>query len=106
MKFNKEIEKEIDELVRQIVINYKPEKIILFGSATNKSIKKPNDIDLLIIKETKIPRLRRRADALQKVSYNIPLDVIVLTPEELKILKNKKSTFIEEILKKGTILYG
>ena len=40
MKFNKEIEKEIDELVRQIVINYKPEKIILFGSATNKSIKK------------------------------------------------------------------
>ena len=106
MKFNKERKKEIDEVIRQIINNYKPEKIFLFGSSLNKSTKKPSDIDLLIIKETKKHRLRRRADALKKVSYNIPLDIIVLTPEELKILENKNSTFIMEILKKGAILYG
>ena len=103
---NKKINKEIDALVEQLIHSYHPQKIILFGSAQDKSKKYPNDIDILIIKDTTQPRLRRRAEALKKVSCNMPLDLIILTPREVEILEKKNAMFIKEILKTGTILYG
>ena len=42
--------KEIDDIKNQLVEKYRPEKIILFGSATREG-KEVNDIDLLIIKK-------------------------------------------------------
>ena len=76
----------LKEITNRLVAEFNPEKIILFGSATTDSAIKPNDFDLLVIKNTKMPRLRRRAEVLKNVEYNIPLDLIVLTPNEIKRL--------------------
>ena len=103
---NRKIKKEIDNLVNQLVAHYKPEKIILFGSAQKKGRQQPNDIDLLVIKKTKQGRLRRRAEAMENVSCDIPVDLIILTPEEVEILKRKNTSFFREIMEKGTYLYG
>ena len=42
-------EKEIKAITEQIVKKYKPEKIILYGSAARGDFKKDSDIDMLII---------------------------------------------------------
>ena len=103
---NKKIKKEIDNLVNQLVSHYKPEKIILFGSAKKKGRQRPNDIDLLVIKKTNQRRLRRRAEAMKNISCDIPVDLIILTPEEVEILKSKNTSFIKQIIEKGIYLYG
>jgi predicted nucleotidyltransferase len=48
MRYQKEIKKIVDQIVR----NYKPEKIILFGGFTYDKIKENSDIDLVAIKKT------------------------------------------------------
>lgn len=46
-------QKEIKRITKQIVKNYNPEKIILFGSFAYGKPKPSSDIDLLIIKKSR-----------------------------------------------------
>jgi len=92
-------------IIKEIINNSNPTKIILFGSAVNPNNDNPNDFDLLIIKDMKAPRLRRRAEILKKIDYNIPLDILVFTPKEVEFLIKHKSPFLNDIMKKGVVLY-
>lgn len=100
--FNKEIKNIVEQLIRL----YKPDKIILFGSLVNDDINEGTDIDLFIIKED-IPNLGidriRQLDAL--VKYKLATDFIVYKPEELKERLKLGDPFIKNILKEGKVLY-
>ncbi|BER91405.1 nucleotidyltransferase domain-containing protein [Atrimonas thermophila] len=100
-----EAEKEIARLVKVLVRRYQPEKIILFGSLARGKATEESDIDLLIIKKTKEPRIYRRSKALRGIPRKVPLDVLILTPEEVKFLEEKQSPFIREITTQGKTLY-
>ncbi len=45
------LEKELENIVRQVIAKYQPEKVILFGSLVNGKIDQSSDLDLLIIKD-------------------------------------------------------
>ncbi len=45
-----DIEKEIEDIAEQIIEKYRPEKIILFGSAVRGEFTADSDLDFLIIK--------------------------------------------------------
>jgi len=99
------LEKELQRIVATLIEEYKPEKIILFGSLVTGRIHDWSDIDLLIIKETTTRRVYRRAEALKGTKRNIPMDVIILTPSEVKFLCDENSLFIKYILEKGSVVY-
>ena len=105
MKRKKIIRADLDHIIHKIIDNYQPEKIILFGSIAKGDSTETSDYDLLVIKPTATPRLRRRAEVFKDITYNIPIDLIVLTPEEIQTLLNNKSLFIHEILEEGVVLY-
>ena len=46
-----DISKEIQRITEQIIKEYKPDKIILFGSAARNDMKPDSDVDFLIIKK-------------------------------------------------------
>jgi predicted nucleotidyltransferase len=98
-------EKELARIVERLVQQYKPEKIVLFGSLAKGRGSGESDVDLLVIKRTGERRVNRRVEALKGVSRRVPLDVIVLTPEEVEFLRKKGSSFIQEILSTGKVLY-
>jgi uncharacterized protein len=98
-------EKEIANITKQIVKNYKPEKIILFGSFTSGRPKSSSDVDLLIIKETKKPRVERIKDVLMHVESNLPLEPLVYSPKELNERLALGDFFFQDILEKGKVLY-
>lgn len=100
-----EVEKEVARLVKVLVRRYQPEKIILFGSLAYGKATEESDIDLLVIKETREPRIYRRSKALSGIPRRVPLDVLILTPEEVAFLEEKQSPFIREILTQGKVLY-
>ncbi|MGC8778682.1 MAG: nucleotidyltransferase domain-containing protein [Candidatus Caldatribacteriaceae bacterium] len=100
-----DVEKEVTRLVKLLVRRYQPEKIILFGSLARGEVSEESDIDLLVIKKTEDPRMYRRSKALSGIPRKVPLDVLILTPEEVKFLEEKQSPFIREILTQGKVLY-
>jgi predicted nucleotidyltransferase len=98
----KKIEKKIVEALKP----YNPEKILLFGSRAGKKFKRDSDFDLLLVKETKKPPSERIPEArLHLLKINFPFDVLVMTPKEIKKRLKMGDFFIEEILKKGKVLY-
>lgn len=102
----KNIIRKIADLIQK---GYQPEKIILFGSYAYGSPDQDSDIDLLIIKETSERPLDRRVMVSRLVSdpsRRIPLEVIVLTPREVRKRLEGGDQFLDEILHKGKILYG
>lgn len=101
-----QFDKEIQNIVNQLIRLYKPEKIILFGSLAKDQIKQGTDIDLFIIKSD-VPKLGvdriRQLDAL--IKYRLATDFIVYKPQELEQRLKLGDPFVKTILKKGKVLY-
>lgn len=109
MTNNAEVRKVILEMVEKIKKEYQPERIILFGSFAYGSPDHDSDIDLLIIKDTSERPIDRRVAVTRLVSDPkrlIPFEPIVLTPQEIASRLKIGDQFIDEILRKGEILYG
>lgn len=100
-----DVESKIPGIVSKIVKFYKPELIILFGSFANNNYTEDSDLDLLVVKSTRKRPLWRRVEVRKMIQTDIPIDIIVFTPAEFVQLRESGSTFIEEILKNGEILY-
>lgn len=79
-------DKEIENIKKQIMDQYHPSDIILFGSCAKGAIHKGSDIDLCVILETADKRQTIR-NMLLDVNYDIDLDIVVYTPPECCELK-------------------
>jgi predicted nucleotidyltransferase len=100
---------EAKKLAETLVKQYKPEKIILFGSAARGDYHADSDIDLLIIKQSrkkKVYRIKEIFEFLRTVPRIYPLDPIVYTPDEIKERLSLGDYFIKRIMTEGEILYG
>ncbi len=109
MRNRQNIRTEIDKIVRQVVAAYRPEKIILFGSYAYGNPDADSDLDLLIIKKTSqsfIDRLVQVRKILTDPNRSVPLETIVLTPEELNVRLKIGDQFIQEIVTRGEVLYA
>ena len=85
---------------------YQPEKVILFGSWAWGKPTKDSDIDILVIKKTKKDHYKRIPEA-RSYLHNLDqaFDILVMTPREIKKRLKLGDFFIEEIIKKGKVLY-
>jgi predicted nucleotidyltransferase len=77
---------------------YKPEKIILFGSAALGDADEYSDIDLIVIKDTDKPFLQRLAEAASFISPYISVDLLVYTPKEIEAMIEEENPFIQQAL--------
>lgn len=96
----------LKSLAKRIGESLPIEKIILFGSYAYGKPHRDSDVDLFIVMKSK----KRPAERVMIVSDLIyprpfPIDIIVRTPQELKKRLSSGDFFVEEILKKGEILY-
>ncbi|MFH1258482.1 MAG: nucleotidyltransferase domain-containing protein [Elusimicrobiota bacterium] len=98
-------QQEIKKIAKQIIQNFKPEKIILFGSFAYGKPKPSSDVDLLIIKKSKKRKVERIKEILMKVESILPFEPLVYTPKELKERLDLGDYFFVTIVKKGKILY-
>ena len=98
---------QILKLVQILVNEYRPKKIILFGSYAYGYPKEFSDLDILIIKDSELPRFKRSREVrkLLRGLINIPKDILVYTPAEVEEWKEVDQAFITEIIKDGQVLY-
>ncbi len=96
----------LEDVVRRLIEGYDPDRIILFGSRARDAARPDSDIDLLIVKDTDAPPRERRMTVERLLSDRaIGLDLLVLTPREVRDLYATGAPLIEEIMESGRVLY-
>jgi predicted nucleotidyltransferase len=81
--------------------------ILLFGSHASGSARPGSDVDLLVIVETDQDPLALAGELYQLLRpRKFPLDVIVMTPDELRARRDGFDAFTREILAVGKVLHG
>lgn len=96
----------LSEIVRRIVHEAQPARVILFGSRARGDHRQESDIDLLVVSEDMRPRALR-ASALYGVLSDIliPMDILVYRPEEIEEWKNVPQAFVTTAIREGSVLY-
>lgn len=98
-------DKLISQVVEKVVKGAQPQKIILFGSSQIPG-SPTNDLDLFIVKPSKLRRDKRDIEIRKLLSDIVfPMDIFVYTPEEVKKHGSLPGSFINKILKTGKTLY-
>jgi predicted nucleotidyltransferase len=103
MKNNKAL---IEKITQRIVSGAQPDKILLFGSFASDSSNNDSDIDLLVIKDSKLRRDERDGE-IRKFLKDIifPMDIFVYTPKEVERFKNLSGSFLKKIFDTGRVVY-
>ena len=103
-----QIDQLISRIVKTISHEYRPQKIILFGSYAYGRATPDSDIDLLIIKDTDL-RMVDRFVEVKRLIYDpqlrIPVSPLVYTPHELQERLDMGDDFVEEVMREGKVLY-
>lgn len=100
------VQEKIQEMVRRIVVQFAPEKIVLFGSHAHGHADSDSDIDLLVIKPvTGSRRQERLAMRVALRGMGVAKDILLVTPEEVETSRELPGTIIRSALREGKVLY-
>lgn len=94
-------------MVRRIVREFQPERVILFGSHGRGEERADSDVDLLIVMPVKGSR-RDKAIEIGVALHDIrvPKDIIVTTPEDFEWRKEIAGTIERPAAMEGRTLYA
>jgi uncharacterized protein len=95
----------IDEVVRRIVEVAEPERIILFGSAARGEMTANSDIDVLVVKANTHRRRLAQQIYLNLIGVGRPVDVVVVTPEDIERYRDSQGLIIAPALRDGKVVY-
>lgn len=101
------MQEKIQEMANKIAQEFKPEKIILFGSYAWGEPHEDSDVDLFIVKDSSEKRIERARKARSAIwGMGVPVDILVYTPKEIRRRLEKGDFFIKDIIAKGKVLYA
>ena len=103
MVTRQEIQATCDDIVRE----FAPLQVILFGSYAYGTPTEDSDVDLLVVMD--IPKsefLKKAIEIRQRISYRFGLDLLVRSPEEIAYRVSYNDWFLREITEKGEVLHG
>lgn len=105
-KTQEQAEARIGEMVRRIVKNFDPDKIILFGSFASGTADADSDVDLLVVMPLTTSKRKQGAQIdMALADVGLPKDVIVVTPEEVQKYRDVVGSIVYPALREGKVLY-
>ncbi len=96
---------DIEQLSASIASEFKPQKIVLFGSHAWGTPTPDSDVDMLVILPFVGKGWQMAAAIREKVVVTFPLDLIVRTQSQIKERLNNHDTFMCKIIEKGRVLH-
>ena len=96
---------QIKSLCQQIVENFNPQKIILFGSHAYGKPTVDSDVDLLVVMPFEGRDSQKAIEIKTKIQTTVPLDLLVRTSEQVRARIEMEDFFMREINEKGKVLY-
>ncbi len=97
----------IGEMVARIVKKFDPDQIILFGSHARGTAERDSDVDLLIVMPVEGSSREQATEIdLALGDRELPLDLIVVTPEQFQRDRHRIGTIVEPAIREGRVLYA
>jgi uncharacterized protein len=96
---------QIEALSEQIARKFQPEKIILFGSYAYGQANDDSDVDLLVILPFDELPVQKAISIRQQINHPFPLDLMARTPLQIQQRLDMGDFFIQDIIKRGRVLY-
>jgi predicted nucleotidyltransferase len=94
------------EIVRRIVTQYDPERIILFGSYAYGHPGEDSDVDLLVVLDSPESEQERYLGICRLLRPRpFPVDIFVKTKAEVDAALRRRNYFYQDIVEKGRTLY-
>ncbi len=101
------MKRQIRSMVRRIVAEFDPDKIILFGSHARGDAGPDSDVDLLVVMPVKGSKRAKQLEIRAAVhSVRVPKDIVVSRPEEFQWRKDTVGTIEHPATHEGQILYA
>ena len=98
-----DIQATCDDIVRE----FAPLQVILFGSYAYGTPTEDSDVDLLVVMEIPESETRRQAGEIrQRIPRRFRMDLLVRSPEDIAYRVSYNDWFLREITEKGEVLYG
>ncbi len=98
-----DIQATCDDIVRE----FAPIQVILFGSYAYGTPTEDSDVDLLVVMPIPKSETRRQeVEIRQRIPRRFRMDVLVRAPEEIAYRVSYNDWFLREILERGNMLYG
>ncbi len=94
----------VRETVRQIVERFEPQRIILFGSLAYGTPHPDSDVDLLVVMPTR-NAVSTACRIRLAVDHPFPLDLLVRSPDDIRVRLAEGDSFLAEIVTRGLVLY-
>lgn len=98
----KDIEATCDDIVRE----FSPLQVILFGSHAYGTPKEHSDVDLLVVMPVTNSEARQQASEIrERIPRRFSMDLIVRSPEDIAYRLSYNDWFLREVTEKGEVLY-
>jgi predicted nucleotidyltransferase len=97
---------DIQAFAERIVEQFRPQRIILFGSHAYGTAGPDSDVDLLVVIPDGGRPLHKAAEIRRQVAAGFSLDLIVRDPDVLRWRIEQHDWFLKEIVEKGKVLYA
>lgn len=98
-------QKQILDFGRRLAQEFRPLKIVLFGSYAYGRPRPESDVDLLVVMPLQGSPVDKSVEMRLKLRPRFPLDLLVRTPAKIKERLALGDDFIRDILDKGKVLY-
>ena len=98
-----DIQATCDDIVRE----FDPLQVILFGSYAYGTPTEDSDVDLLVVMDIPESETRRQTiEIRQRIPHRFSMDLLVRSPKEIAYRISYNDWFLREIMEKGEVLYG
>jgi predicted nucleotidyltransferase len=96
---------QIQQVSDEIARRFQPERIILFGSYAYGTPTEDSDVDLLVVMPFEGRKSKQAIEIRRAVYAGFAMDLIPITPENLKYRLGVEDFFLREVVDKGKVLY-
>lgn len=95
----------IEEYVRRLVREFRPIKVVLFGSHAYGVPTLDSDVDLLVVMPDGGDPLTKAGEIRSRIPRSFPLDLIVRDPDTLRRRIEQHDWFLKEVDERGKVLH-
>jgi predicted nucleotidyltransferase len=97
----------VERVVKIIAEAIHPQKIILFGSRAMGTARPDSDLDLVVIYAGEKSKRQVKLDIHRLMEpESLPMDLFVLSPEEMLRQRHVANTLAREVAERGVTVYG
>ena len=95
----------VQNYCNDVAREFRPEKIILFGSYAYGQPTADSDVDLLVILPFRGNDVAKAIQIRSRFDTPFPMDLLVRKPEFIASRLHERDMFVEEVMTRGRVMY-